>query len=311
MSLNVAHQSLLSRKPQLWLIVNDRSIEMKRTRYREEGQRLGFEVVEINEADIGWLEVHDGEFDIAFKSNSQLVRLAPPAVAVSICGTHFFAPMASELVRQLESMGVPISNSPEAKATADNKWWTHQRLVANKVSTPPTLYLEKDDHSLLKSAADELGYPLVLKTIYGEKGQGVWLCNSVEELLRHVEVLEPNREIILQKYIAASHGRDIRAIVVDGKVVASMVRRASKDGFHANLGAEGTGMAITLTAEQAALAVAATNALGLFFAGVDLLYLDDATLTVGEVNANPGLGIEEITEINVAGALVAALKTQL
>lgn len=254
-------------KPQMWLIINDRSMGIKRRRYRAEAEQQGFEVTEIDESSINWLEVAGGEVSIAFKNQSPSgIKLPAPTVVISICGIHFISPMASEVVRQLECMGnSAIANSSVAKEIADNKWWTHQKLTKAGVATPRTIYVSKNQYASLRQAAESLGYPVVLKTLYGNKGQGVWLCKSIEEVEKNVAALEPDREILLQEYLAASHGRDVRAIVIDGKVVASMIRTAEAGGFHANLGAEGRGVTVTLSDEQKSMAVAAAKAVGLFF----------------------------------------------
>jgi RimK family alpha-L-glutamate ligase len=300
-------------KPILWIVNNHKSLEIKKKRYSEEAIQKGFEVVFIDEDSVASLEVgKNTQAVLLFNQNkSSLEKIEFPDAILSICGTSFLAVMATELVTHASTFGIPVSNSPVAKALADNKWWTHQRLVLHSVPTPHTLYCgEKNSDSVLKST-QQLSYPLVLKTVYGDKGQGVLLCKTESEVIDHVATLAPEREIVIQEYLPATHGRDIRVIVVDGKIVGTMLRTAAPGGFHANLGAEGNGQAIVLTKAHQQLAIDATKALGLTLAGVDLLFKTDDELVVGEVNANPGLGIEEVVGCNVAGALIETLWQQV
>jgi ribosomal protein S6--L-glutamate ligase len=114
--------------------------------------------------------------------------------------------------------------------------------------------------------------------------------------------LEAN--ILVQEFIEEAQGCDLRAFVIDGKVVASMMRKAAPGDFRSNLHRGGSAEKVTLTPEERSIAVRAAKVLGLRVAGVDILRSNHGPLVM-EVNASPGLeGIEKATSKDVAGKIV-------
>ena len=111
------------------------------------------------------------------------------------------------------------------------------------------------------------------------------------------------KAVLIQQYVAESHGKDIRALVVGGKVVASMRRKARGREFRSNYHLNGTVEKVEINEEYAEVACRAARVLGLNVAGVDLLEGNDGPLL--EVNSSPGLeGIEKASGVNVAGAII-------
>jgi ribosomal protein S6--L-glutamate ligase len=113
------------------------------------------------------------------------------------------------------------------------------------------------------------------------------------------------QNIILQEYIAESRGRDIRALVVGGELVAAM-RRTARDGeFRSNLHRGGAGQPVTLDDAHRHAATEAARIMGLEVAGVDMLESAEGPRVI-EVNSSPGLrGIERATELDVAARIIA------
>jgi ribosomal protein S6--L-glutamate ligase len=108
---------------------------------------------------------------------------------------------------------------------------------------------------------------------------------------------------LVQEYIEESHGKDIRALVVGGKVVACMRRRANGDEFRSNFHLGGSVEKVQIDTNFEKIAIKAARILGLEIAGVDLLESDRGALVL-EVNSSPGLeGIEKASQVNVAGAV--------
>ena len=109
---------------------------------------------------------------------------------------------------------------------------------------------------------------------------------------------------MIQEYIAESHGKDIRALIVGGKVVACMRRKARGREFRSNYHLNGTVENVEINEEYAEVACRAARVLGLNVAGVDLLEGNNGPLVL-EVNSSPGLeGIEKSSGVNVAGAII-------
>ena len=114
--------------------------------------------------------------------------------------------------------------------------------------------------------------------------------------------------VIVQEFIKESKGADIRAFVVDGKVVGAMKRQGKEGEFRSNLHRGGSSRIIELTDEERETAIRAAETVGLGIAGVDLLQSARGPLVL-EVNSSPGLqGIETTTETNIAGIIIQYLE---
>ena len=112
------------------------------------------------------------------------------------------------------------------------------------------------------------------------------------------------KSVLVQEYIAESHGKDIRALVVGDRVVACMRQRAEGREFRSNYHLNGTVEKVELPEGYAEAACRAARLLGLNIAGVDLLEGRNGPLVL-EVNSSPGLeGIEKASGVNVAAAIV-------
>jgi ribosomal protein S6--L-glutamate ligase len=114
--------------------------------------------------------------------------------------------------------------------------------------------------------------------------------------------------ILVQEFIKEADGADVRAFIVDGKVVAAMKRQGPEGEFRSNLHRGGTASAIKLTPEERSTATRAAKILGLRIAGVDMLRSKHGTLVL-EVNSSPGLeGIESASGKDVAESIIEYLE---
>jgi ribosomal protein S6--L-glutamate ligase len=110
--------------------------------------------------------------------------------------------------------------------------------------------------------------------------------------------------VLVQKFVAESKGRDIRAFVVGDRVVAAARRVAQAGEFRRNLHRGGSAEAVQLDEAYETAAVRSAQIVGLKVAGVDMLEGNDGP-AVMEVNSTAGLqGIETSTGIDVAGAII-------
>jgi len=215
------------------------------------------------------------------------------------------------VIRQFQVMGVPTTTQPGAVLRARDKFATIQALAAAGIKVPPTSAARtpsstEDVLSLVEGA------PIVLKLLEGTQGKGVILAETkkaAESLISAFHQLDA--DILIQQFIKEAKGEDIRAFVVDGRVVASMLRRAAPGEFRANLHQGGSSEQVILTAEEERVAIAAARCVGLDVAGVDLLRTESGPLVI-EVNVSPGLqGIEKASGINVAEEIVTFAKRLL
>lgn len=204
------------------------------------------------------------------------------------------------VLRQLAHQGVELVNDAEAiEATAD-KLRSLQILAAAGIPIPRTILGKFPvDVDLVER---ELGFPVVVKTLKGTRGSGVLLCQNREQFGDLASLLggaNPGEDFIFQRYVRASHGRDVRLLVVGGKVVAAMERRARDGGFKSNVSLGGEGLPFDPPRDMKKLAIKVAKTLKLDIAGVDILFDDDG-YQVCEANSSPGFqGLEKALGIDV------------
>ena len=211
---------------------------------------------------------------------------------------------ALSVVSHLESMGVPSLNRAEAIARARDKLLALQVLARYGIDVPRTVVARTPDGM---GRALELvgGPPVVLKLLHGTQGVGVILAETraaVEATLDTLWAL--GNEVLIQEFVAESRGRDVRVLVIGGRVVAAMRRQARGDEWRSNLHRGGAGEVLALDPTFEGAAVESTRRIGLEVAGVDLLEGKDGP-KVMEVNASPGFeGLERVTGVDIAGAIL-------
>ncbi len=212
------------------------------------------------------------------------------------------------VVRQFEIMGVFPANESQAITRARDKLRSLQLLAREGVGLPVTGFAHstKDIEGLLNIVG---GAPLVIKLLEGTQGIGVVLAetdSAAESVIEAFRGLDAN--ILVQEFIKEAGGTDIRCLVVGGRVVASMMRRAEPGEFRSNLHRGGSAEVIRITPEERSTAVRAARIMGLNIAGVDILRSNHGPLVM-EVNTTPGLeGIEKATNIDVAGLIIEFLE---
>jgi len=215
------------------------------------------------------------------------------------------------VVRQFEQMGIYTANQSIPIARSRDKLRAMQILCRHNVGIPPTAFV-RDKNEVLHAINRVGGPPVIIKVIEGTQGVGVILAETVEVAEAIVHTLQGVRQnVLVQKFVKESKGRDIRALVVGDRVVAAMRRTAFGDEFRSNIHRGATAAAVKLDAAYEATAIRAAQILGLRIAGVDMLESDEGP-QVMEVNSSPGLeGIEKATNMDVAGEIVKDVEHQV
>lgn len=197
----------------------------------------------------------------------------------------------------VQSVGVVMPNQWEAVRDANDKWRTVQLLEKAGLATPNTdIAYSIDDAWVI---ADHLSFPLVLKKLDGNRGDHVVLVNSIEQLRDAFGHLNVNGSPVLMQHYIECGALDKRIIVIGGEFVVAMCRRAKRGEFRSNLAQGGTAHSCEVTPEEVDLAIAAADALGLQFAGLDVAaatavlpgreYVSMGQPFLLEVNAMPAL----------------------
>jgi ribosomal protein S6--L-glutamate ligase len=204
-----------------------------------------------------------------------------------------------------ERHGVPSCNSTQAISQSRDKLRALLMLSAHDVGIPRTA-MAREPGAIRAAVAAVGGTPVIIKLRQGTQGVGVMIAESPAAVESTIDTLWGlGQNIILQEFVAESRGRDIRAVVVGGQLVAAMRRTARSGEFRSNLHRGGAGERVELSPEYAGAAISAARIIGLDVAGVDLLESQGGPLVV-EVNSSPGLrGIERATQVDVAQRIIA------
>ncbi|MCC5946422.1 MAG: 30S ribosomal protein S6--L-glutamate ligase [Bernardetiaceae bacterium] len=210
------------------------------------------------------------------------------------------------VIRQFELMNVFTANSSQAILQSRDKLRSLQLLSKVGVGIPKTVFAkfpkDKDVENLIQEIG---GTPVVIKLLEGTQGLGVVLAESKKAAKSSIEAFSGLKaNILIQEFIQEANGADLRAFVVDGKVVGAMKRQGEEGEFRSNLHRGGKSTVIKLSREEKKSALAAAKAMDLSVAGVDMLPSKRGPLIL-EVNSSPGLeGIEKATKIDIASSVI-------
>jgi ribosomal protein S6--L-glutamate ligase len=208
------------------------------------------------------------------------------------------------IVRQFQQMGVYCANTAQAITNSRDKLRSAQLLSRHNIGIPETQFV-KDKKDVLPAIERLGGCPVIIKLLEGTQGVGVILAETTKVAQAIIETLQSmNVNILIQKFVAESKGKDIRAFVVGDRVVAGMRRVAEGDEFRSNIHRGGKAEVIELDKAYVETALQSARILGLNIAGVDMLEGDDGPKVL-EVNSSPGLeGIERATQKDIAGEII-------
>lgn len=208
------------------------------------------------------------------------------------------------VLRQFEMQGVYPLNESVAIGRSRDKLRSMQLLARDGIGLPVTTFAHdpKQTEEVLELAG---GAPVVIKLLEGTQGIGVVLADTKRSAKSVVEAFRgAGVNILLQEFIKEAGGTDIRAIVVGGKVVASMKRTGAEGDFRSNLHRGGSAELIKLSPEERSTAVRAAKSMGLNVCGVDMLRANHGPVVM-EVNSSPGLeGVEKATGLDIAGKVI-------
>jgi ribosomal protein S6--L-glutamate ligase len=223
---------------------------------------------------------------------------------ILVRGSFRYTAMLTALTSVLQQESyVPVS--ADAISACHDKFLTQLKLQEHKIAMP-SVYMASTGDSV-RALLEKLPYPVVMKLPHGTQGKGVMFADSFASASSLIDALATLRQpFIIQDYIDTG-GKDIRAIVVGEKVVASMMRISQSQEARANIHAGGKGEAIKLDMKTQQLAIKAARAMGAEICGVDILEGPTGPMIL-EVNVSPGLkGITAATGIDVAGEMAKYL----
>lgn len=274
-------------------------------RLREAAEQRNHKVLVLNTLKFA-IDLEKGDPDLFYrrKQLSQYDAVLP-RIGASI--TYF----GTAVVRQFEQMDVFCANSSAGISNSRDKLRSLQILSRHHIGIPQTTFV-RDKKDVLPAIARVGGAPVIIKLLEGTQGIGVLLAETVKSAEAIIELLQSQKQnILIQKFVAESKGRDIRAFVVGDQVVGAMRRVAQGQEFRSNVHRGGLTEPVNLDEVYRETAVRAAQIMGLRVAGVDLLESKSGPQVV-EVNSSPGLeGIERCTQLDIAGSIIDYIAAQV
>jgi len=280
----------------LWMLGNRLTTEMyERERFIEEADKYGIDFSLVFADEIDLIVSRDDRKSIRYRND--IVSLPDCLLARTGSSTGYFN---LSVLRQFERLNVPtLPNSASIEASKD-KMYANQILAQAGLPIPKTMLTRFPCSAELVER--QIGFPCVLKVVTGSHGAGVYLCENAkqfEDLSELISSLDFKNSMIVQEYVQYSEGRDLRVIVIGGRVVGAMLRKSTDGSFKANISRGGEGTAFDVDDQMELLAIQTAKVLDLDIAGVDLLFAGDG-YRVCEANSAPGFqGFEKALDINI------------
>lgn len=244
-----------------------------------------------------------------FINDGTLAEIKDNNIVINLPKADFVLYMDKDiyLARMLEKAGYRLFNNADFIKLCDDKVLTYIRCAnegINMIKTfaGPLVYvneLSESNYAFLDYVSDELGFPLVIKKVYGSLGEGVYIAKNKENLRDIYKEIYRN-PLLFQKYIDTSKGRSIRVLVVDHKIVGAF-ERYNPDDFRSNFGDTASSKQIVNNQKIFDFAANIVQKLDILYGGIDLLYGEDDELVLCEINSNAFFEeFEKITGIDVA-----------
>ena len=270
------------------------------SRLVEEFEKQDIKVRVVNPQDVDIFVDRDDRKSILVKGEPR--KLPDFVLPRTGSGTTYFI---KAIIRHLERLGVTLINGSEAIDAVKDKLYSQQILGQSSLPVPKTMLVK---HPINVGLVEKnLNYPMIVKTLSGSYGSGVFMVDDKKQfrqLMKMAELSNARYNIIIQECIEDSLGKDLRVLVINGKVAGCMMRQSIDGDFRANITRGGEAIPYQIDEDIEWLGGECARLLHLDIAGVDLLF-NDGSYTICEVNSAPGFkGIEKYTKINVAEEMV-------
>ena len=210
-----------------------------------------------------------------------------------------------DFLHALRELGIPVYNEARAIEKSVDKAMTSFLLHRAGVPTPPTWVTESAAAAraiLMRECA--AGREVVVKPLFGSQGNGLRRLQAGMDIPDAAAV---NGVWYLQQFVPSAAGegqwRDWRVFVVGRSAVAAMIRHGKS--WINNVAQGARCEAVQPDATLRDLAVDAALAVGMDYAGVDIMCDAKGRLFVIEVNSIPAWkGLQGVTSANIAEMLV-------
>ena len=265
--------------------------------------KIAFEILDYNKTDMSF----ENGVPVVYYLGNKISDIDAIIPRIASSATH----LGARLIRQFSILGIPSTIDADALTKVRDKLVVQQLLTNAGVPMPNTYFpAEESDPDVWNFKPGN--YPMIVKMLHGNRGAGVILAESQAALKSVLDAfLRLKEPVIVQEFIREAKGRDIRAFVVNGEIVAAMERCAKSNDFRSNLHQGGHAVPIELSDLEKDLILRTAQICELDVTGIDLLRSEKGPLIL-EVNGSPGLeGIETVTGIDVAGKIIQYLEEKV
>ena len=291
-----------------WILYkNDIEESYETQKLIEEFEKVNIKVRVVNPQDVDIFVDRDDRKSILVAGKAR--ALPDFVIPRTGSGTTYFI---KAIIRHLERLGVILVNDSASIDTVKDKLYTQQILGESKLPVPKTMLVRHPIN--IEFVENNLKFPVIIKTLSGSFGAGVFLAENrkqLQQLLKMAEITKPSYNIIVQEFIRESFGKDLRVLVINGKVVGCMMRQSTDDDFRANITRGGEAIPYQIDDDIEWLGGESARLLNLDIAGVDLLF-DSGSYKICEVNSSPGFeGMDKYTKTNIAEDIVTYVKHKI
>jgi ribosomal protein S6--L-glutamate ligase len=265
--------------------------------------KIAFEILNYNKTDISF----ENGVPVVYYLGKKMSDIDAIIPRIASSATH----LGARLIRQFNILGIPSTIDADPLTKVRDKLVVQQILTNEGIPMPNTYFpAEESDPDVWSFKPGN--YPMIVKMLHGNRGAGVILAESQAALKSILDAFQRLKEpVIIQEFIKEAKGRDIRAFVVNGEIVAAMERCAKSNDFRSNLHQGGNAVPIELSNVEKDIIIRTAKICELDVTGIDLLRSEKGPLIL-EVNGSPGLeGIETVTGIDVAGKIIEYLKDKV
>ena len=205
-----------------------------------------------------------------------------------------------DMLYKLERQGFYMVNPPTAIEHCVDKYDILAILEDEGVPVPRTLATESVNEAL--KAFNELGGDIVVKPIFGSRGEGATRINDIDIAGTIFKAITFHHGVIyIQEFVPHGHS-DIRVFVIGHQVVASMRRVAA--GWKTNYSQGAKPVPAKISKEFEEIAIKSSKAVGCKIAGVDIIEGPEGPCIV-DVNSQPGWkGLQAVSKVNIAEEIV-------
>jgi glutathione synthase/RimK-type ligase-like ATP-grasp enzyme len=219
--------------------------------------------------------------------------------ALFIRETTFVNHHTFRFAKKAQSLGLSVIDDPESILKCTNKVYLNELLTANKILTPKSYVVGKENH---KSLPEKLPYPFILKQPDGAFSKGVFKIKNAEEYKQVCNNMFQKSELLIaQEFLPTTF--DWRVGIIDGKpLYVCKYFMASEHWQIVNWNSEKQdqeGKVEPVAVDQAPsglirTALKATALIGKSLYGVDMKEVDGKFYVI-EINDNPNIdsGMED------------------